>query len=477
RRKQICNNSGCEHALSSSLSCLTEAAFILQIKDRKHDWRTWLLRSPLKYFSLVLLNYLNESLATMKKSIKFAPLNSHVLKCVCALLIIFAFMPASKAQPFLHTPIAGVEGEDYVIVNYVDWSEDTAHDIHCGSKTYDGHEGTDFVIRSFPQMDSGVAVLAAAAGKVTFVKDGLFDRETISVVSKGLGNYIAIEHPNKFYSYYGHLAKNSVSVKIGDAVKVGDTIGFVGSSGNSTDPHLHFEIWYDSLKVVDPFKGGACSTNPSLWIKEPVYDTSFRVWESGMMVGPTTLDSLRERTSRDFTKPYEYVGETETNSMVFWAHLLGYKKGDIIELNIVNANSNQSVYTHIHTVQRDWWYYYFWVDLGKVNIFKNGKYRVELFHKNKYVIDHEFSVVGVANVDEKKKSANQECLFFLKSNTLHLLAMAAHNENIHVFDGVGKSVDVSNALEGGTINLPSGVYMFQLMAQGSQRCIVKRFVH
>ena len=56
----------------------------------------------------------------------------------------------------------------------------------------------------------------------------------------GYGNYAVIEHPNKTQTVYGHMIKNIT--KEGEYVVQGQTIGFVGSTGRSTGPHLHFEI-------------------------------------------------------------------------------------------------------------------------------------------------------------------------------------------------------------------------------------------
>lgn len=55
-------------------------------------------------------------------------------------------------------------------------------------------------------MDSGVNVLAADDGVVTFVLDTLFDRNK-TAVSGGFGNYICIKHENLMYTYYAHLKK------------------------------------------------------------------------------------------------------------------------------------------------------------------------------------------------------------------------------------------------------------------------------
>ncbi|MBY9001971.1 MAG: M23 family metallopeptidase [Candidatus Heimdallarchaeota archaeon] len=56
------------------------------------------------------------------------------------------------------------------------------------------------------------------------------------------GNYIVIEHPGKEFSFYAHLIPNSLKVKNGEKIKQGQVIGFLGNSGNSTAPHLHFHL-------------------------------------------------------------------------------------------------------------------------------------------------------------------------------------------------------------------------------------------
>ncbi|HEY7001010.1 MAG TPA: M23 family metallopeptidase [Candidatus Udaeobacter sp.] len=65
-------------------------------------------------------------------------------------------------------------------------------------------------------------------------------------LAKGLtaitGNYAMIDHGRNEYSLYAHLRPGSVRVHVGDQVKTGDVIGKLGSSGNSTEPHLHFHV-------------------------------------------------------------------------------------------------------------------------------------------------------------------------------------------------------------------------------------------
>lgn len=78
----------------------------------------------------------------------------------------------------------------------------------------------------------GTPIYAAAAGDVIISR--------LSGWNGGYGNYIAISHPNGTETVYGHLSANYVSV--GAAVYQGEIIGLSGNTGNSTGPHLHFEV-------------------------------------------------------------------------------------------------------------------------------------------------------------------------------------------------------------------------------------------
>ncbi len=90
------------------------------------------------------------------------------------------------------------------------------------------HAGVDLAAAA------GTPVLATAAGRVTFAGAG-----------GGLGNHIVIEHlvgGQVVASAYGHLRDGGIHVRAGDLVAAGQHIGDVGSTGNSTGPHLHLEI-------------------------------------------------------------------------------------------------------------------------------------------------------------------------------------------------------------------------------------------
>jgi murein DD-endopeptidase MepM/ murein hydrolase activator NlpD len=67
----------------------------------------------------------------------------------------------------------------------------------------------------------------------------------------GYGNYIRLSHSNGFETAYGHLSQYAAGLRAGAHVKQGQVIGYVGSTGLSTGPHLHYEILVNN-KFVNP---------------------------------------------------------------------------------------------------------------------------------------------------------------------------------------------------------------------------------
>ena len=63
------------------------------------------------------------------------------------------------------------------------------------------------------------------------------------------GNYIVIKHNSTYSTLYAHLRYGSVRVNLGDKVKKGDLIAYMGTTGRSTGFHLHFEVRKNGLKV------------------------------------------------------------------------------------------------------------------------------------------------------------------------------------------------------------------------------------
>jgi murein DD-endopeptidase MepM/ murein hydrolase activator NlpD len=97
----------------------------------------------------------------------------------------------------------------------------------------------------YAHFHTGVDVAANQGAPILAADDGVVvaaDASTINGQFVGYGNYVIVAHRNNFFSLYGHLL--GFTVKPGDAVHQGQLIGYEGSTGNSTGPHVHFEYRY-----------------------------------------------------------------------------------------------------------------------------------------------------------------------------------------------------------------------------------------
>jgi len=97
----------------------------------------------------------------------------------------------------------------------------------------------------YKHFHTGVDVAYKQGSPILAADDGVVVAADTSVVAGqlvGYGNYIIVAHRNNFFSLYGHLL--GFQVKAGDSVHQGQLIGYEGSTGNSTGPHVHFEYRY-----------------------------------------------------------------------------------------------------------------------------------------------------------------------------------------------------------------------------------------
>ena len=72
-----------------------------------------------------------------------------------------------------------------------------------------------------------------------------------AVLTITLGNYLILDLGGGNYGLYAHLQPGTLRVKAGDRVKRGQTLGLVGNSGSSTEPHLHFQVM-NGTSLLDP---------------------------------------------------------------------------------------------------------------------------------------------------------------------------------------------------------------------------------
>ena len=121
------------------------------------------------------------------------------------------------------------------------------------------HTGQDF------SATAGTPILAAASGIVIFVGDG-----------GPYGNLTQLQHPDGVQTWYAH--QSEIRVNVGDRVRPGTVIGSVGSTGNSTGPHLHFEV-----------RVGGATADPRAWLGgAPAVPAA-----EGVTFDPALADQLR----------------------------------------------------------------------------------------------------------------------------------------------------------------------------------------
>ena len=262
-----------------------------------------------------------------------------LLACFAILYSYIAIRPSFADNIHLQLPLVCKLGKSCFIQNYVDHDPSSDYqDFMCGSRTYDGHDGTDFRVPSMTFMLAGIPILAAADGVVLRLRDGVNDTtlplDKSSFVGKECGNGLIINHSNGWQSQYCHLQKNSITVKVGETVKAGNPIGLLGMSGLTEFPHLHFTLRHDG-KVIDPFdpdhtsQSQSCKSLRSLWGNSIEYPNDY---EERIFLGFQFSDHALSMQDIDNGIESEFVFDEQKATLVVHVRMIGLLKGDQAEL-------------------------------------------------------------------------------------------------------------------------------------------------
>lgn len=139
---------------------------------------------------------------------------------------------------------------------------------HNGKKVSNNHKGVDLI-------GKGAAcdyIIAAADGRVTIAK-----------YSDSAGYYVQINHGNGVYTRYMHMKAGTMTVAVGDSVKKGQVLGYMGSTGNSTGAHLHFDVCVNG-SYVDPKPYLAGEKSLVTKVKETTNTTTAPIYKVGDIV-------------------------------------------------------------------------------------------------------------------------------------------------------------------------------------------------
>lgn len=242
--------------------------------------------------------------------------------------------PVAAESFRLGLPLDCTLGEDCFIEDYVDHdpAPGAQKDFACAFNSRDGHKGTDIALLGFDRIAEGVAVRAAAPGRVLRARDGMADDPEMTGVTEqnACGNAVLVDHGGGWQTLYCHMREGSVADVItpGMDVEAGTQLGLVGLSGQTNHPHLHLAVMKDG-EIVDPFApdtGAACGTEQeTLWAEPPTYYRT-GLMTAGFSTSIPSLDAVRSGAAR--------VTRAERDAaLVVYAHVAYGETGDLLTVS------------------------------------------------------------------------------------------------------------------------------------------------
>lgn len=259
------------------------------------------------------------------------------MRAALLLILMTSALPASAEVFSLVPPIDCTLGQDCFIQQYMDHDPGPdATDFTCNGLSYDTHKGTDFALPTLAAMQAGVAVLAAAPGRVTALRDGMPDTgltpETAAQIEgRDCGNGVVIQHQDGWQTQYCHLKQGSVAVREGQVVAAGDRLGLVGLSGNTEFPHVHLSLRQNG-QPVDPFDPDGQITcgapDPvTLWVPPLEYQPG-ALLDAGFATAIPEYAAIKAGTAAaDTISP-------GAPALVVWGYAFGGRAGDVLHLRI-----------------------------------------------------------------------------------------------------------------------------------------------
>lgn len=379
-------------------------------------------------------------------------------------------------------PIKKADGLNYddvwAISGYVDHNTSFPNqltDYNCGNRTYDtfggyNHQGVDMFTWPFgwKMMDNNEAeIIAAADGQIIAKGDGQFDRSCN--FNNNQWNAVYVQHTDGSVAWYGHMKNGSVTTKnVGDMVTTGEYLGIIGSSGNSTGPHLHFEVYTDATytTLVDPYSGTCNSLNGDTWwinqmdYREPNINAA--ITHSAPPVFPTCPTTEVTNESSQF----------EPGQMIYFAvYLRDQLAGTTMNLKIIQPNGTTFEtwnYNLSNTYSASYWY---WSN----NIFTTiGVWKWEVTYQGQ-TVTHEFNIGTLSTNDE---NFNTTSIFPNPFNDVITLKSSSKIIKATIVDVLGKSVKtVENTSEGiknlNLAALSNGLYFLTIEGDANQKKTIK----
>lgn len=286
------------------------------------------------------------------------------MRTLSGLLIALTLLPwsidARAEPPSFVVPLDCAIGSDCFVQNYFDHDPGPGVvDFACGTRAYDGHDGTDIRTRTLAQMEAGVAVLAAASGVVVGTRDTMDDINVNAIGRAALdgrdaGNGVRIDHGDGWFTQYSHMMKGSITVRTGDTVAAGQKIGLMGLSGNTEFPHLEFSVQHDGVDV-DPYVGKvphyACgAARQPLWTAQADRTLAYI---AGAALDAGFADGAADYALAQTGGYTEFELRPDSQALVFWALFFGVEEADRILLTLEFPGGAVETVESSTTMERD----------------------------------------------------------------------------------------------------------------------------
>ncbi len=370
------------------------------------------------------------------------------------------------------------------ISNYVDQNPAFPNqilDYNCGARTYDvangyNHAGIDIFNWPFQWklMDNdAVEIIAAAAGQILAKVGSRIDRSCS--LNGSNWNFVYIQHADGSVAVYGHMKQNSPTPKnVGDMVAEGEYLGIVGSSGNSTGPHLHFEV-YSEIEwngvgqdiLVDPYAGACNSMNVDSWWQNQKPYNNPNINAALTHSAPPEFPAC---PTQEITHENDAFATGETVYLA--AYLRDQVAGTNLNLTILKPdNTVYSTWTHFLTDNFIASYWYWTNNIPSIA----GNWTWQITYQGQ-TVNHNFTM-GTLNIDEKDFDTTS--IYPNPFNDVININSTTKIKKASIIDILGKTVFVvnENSAEGikelNLAGLSKGMYFVTLEGEENQKKTIK----